>query len=379
MPGFRPNSLEVAQTIRRDYPPFISAVARNLRLNKSQQESLRDVDYSIWLPWAVSILGGDEMVIGIHSNQKLISNLPEESKKLLGQEHRIEDQTFFDFRSGELALRVNELYKKNDYGSRDKLEKLSQSSANFMGTLGALIGVNSEFWTSAVPEAPQTILKPDGDKTVIKFLTEGTEAFPVEGKTDTVVTFGPGLSASQFIGASLGRIEEAHLVSGGLGAAFINNFAKRQLDIMSHGIENMRRRGELKQQAPKGVDPDSIKLPETFFYDEGIARSIGSIASRAEEVDVVVMSSVHSAGEAECQVGVEGAHRLLREGGILAIKAPRISIGNEGGMDIVATKAIRFFGSPKAAGECGTLARQTDSSLPAERPADFAIFQKSYR
>lgn len=124
-------------------------------------------------------------------------------------------------------------------------------------------------------------------------------------------------------------------------------------------------------------------------FEAGLARGLRLDATDRQElktidwklwapwtVDIVVMSAVHSAGRREVEAGVDGAHQLLADGGLLVVKAPRTSIGDEGGMDVVVGGAIPLFGSPITAGEAGRLSQYKDPSLPLQRPADFAIFQK---
>lgn len=93
-------------------------------------------------------------------------------------------------------------------------------------------------------------------------------------------------------------------------------------------------------------------------------------------VDIAVMSSVHAAGTEECLAGVEGANRLLRPGGLLVVKAPDVSLGDEGGMDRIGPRAAQLFGQPTVQGECGELTQRVDALLPADRPASFAIYRK---
>jgi hypothetical protein len=140
-------------------------------------------------------------------------------------------------------------------------------------------------------------------------------------------------------------------------------------------MKNSRRSGQLEQELPPGVSPEKAKVPGARYYKRGIAASVGVISAKPI-VDIVVMSSVHTAGTEEILAGVEGAHKFLRPGGLFVVKAPDVSLGDEGGMDRLAARAAELFGSPEAQGECGKLTQRIDPSLPTDRPASFAIYQK---
>jgi hypothetical protein len=96
----------------------------------------------------------------------------------------------------------------------------------------------------------------------------------------------------------------------------------------------------------------------------------------SHEVDAVVMSAVHSAGEQECVAGVKGAHAALRPGGSLIIKAPLDSIGGKAGMDVVGPAAEQLFKEPVASGECGLFGQYDDPDKPSTQQAVFVIYQK---
>jgi uncharacterized protein (DUF2164 family) len=181
---------------------------------------------------------------------------------------------------------------------------------------------------------------------------------------------------------TFGRTKEMHFVSGGLGAMFVNEYTEHAHNAAIVGMEDMRRSGKLARQLPPYIRAADVFVPGTHYYADGIADSVPRIAAKTTErgqpVDVVLMSSVHSAGAEEGIAGVEGAHRLLREGGLLVVKAPETSVGNEGGMDVVGPVAARLFGAPAVAGECGILGQYADPSLPSERPAAYAIYRNSY-
>jgi hypothetical protein len=162
-------------------------------------------------------------------------------------------------------------------------------------------------------------------------------------------------------------------VSGGKGAHFINRWIDLGLQSTAAGMESFRKAGTLQRQLPAGVRAENARVPAARYRSEGIAAAIGSLPAK---VDIITMSSVHTAGPRECVAGVEGASRLLREGGLFVVKAPDVSLGDEAGMDRIADRAADLFGAPVASGECGTLQQHVDPSFPLERSASFAIYQR---
>jgi|GEM_PF-1697229 len=376
-----PTNLQAQATLRRDYPPFVRGVGSALGLNYSQQQELAKVQPATWLPWTMSVLGGEERVPAIRTDERLVTLLPEKVRPLMGGEIIMQGAEYFDFRKGELAQRTQALYAQNTPGSRTRMERLSASCARFMVTLGALTGITTKSWRDYVATVPQTLLKPD-DRGIVRVEFPGgtEEKYPIDGEVRSIVTYGPGMTGSMLAGEMAGRADEFHFVSGGISALFMNKWIADQLDVMKAGIVDLRRTGALQKMVTPGIRPEDVRVPEAHFYNDGIADAIGGIANktvgRGKFVDVVLMSAVHSAGAEECMAGVHGAHDLLREGGLFVVKAPRVSVGNEGGLDVVAPIAYQLFGGPAVAGECGRLGLYTNPNLPAERPADFAIYQK---
>jgi hypothetical protein len=335
----------------------------------------------MWAPWIVSTFGEGELSQAVRPDHLPIRSLSDRGRALLASEVTIEDESFLAFEQGELGESARALGKKPDSGSRVRYDVLTTACAKFLAVSGNLVGHVSDAWLKQVPTIPQTridVPKGGGDLR-IRFPKQGDFSYPLGRTLDSVVTFGPGITGDTFVADMTGHTGEVHLVSDGVGAVFSHKWIRRQLLQRASGIEVWRRAGALARMVP-GVPLNQVRLPETYFYDRGIAASIGDIAVRTvrrnKPVDVVVMSSVHTAGQQEVEAGIDGAHQLLKEGGVLVVKAPRTSVGNEGGMDVAASRAIPIFGNPVAAGDAGYLDQHIDPSLPRRRPADFAIFQK---
>jgi len=272
------------------------------------------------------------------------------------------------------------MHARNNPGSRSRIERISVPAARFVHALGHVIGYGSAAWSEFVPMRPQTRLSPGENGVNVEFTAAGTPKYPVDGPARTLVTYGPGMTGILAAGETEGVVKEAHFVSGGVGARFVSEYTELARNSMQHGLEGLRRAGTLKKHMKGGGRAEDVSVPTGFYYNEGIAESIDRIAAktveRGEPVDVVLMSAVHSAGAQEGIAGVEGAHRLLRQDGLLVVKAPDISVGDEGGLDVLSPVAARLFGAPAIAGACGELSQYTDPSQPTIRSAGFAIYRK---
>jgi hypothetical protein len=177
-----------------------------------------------------------------------------------------------------------------------------------------------------------------------------------------------------------GRISDITFVSGGVGADFVNSWIAIQSQVMDATIIARRRSGNLQQYLKPGVDLAKMRMPQTRYFNGGIADAAVTLASngrlRGGRTDMVLMSSVHSAGPVECLAGVECAEAVLAAGGLFVVRGPQVSLAGEAGMDIVMPRARELFGTPIEAGYAGHQSQNVDSSLPEMRAADFAVFQK---
>jgi hypothetical protein len=373
----------VAATLAQEQPPFLKAMERSLELRYAEVQALRTVDPRIWIDWTIGALANDELRPGLPLDERVNKVIPAAARSLVGAEVEFEGQPVLAYDQGVLAKKVQALHDRGGQTAHRKLDVVSKAAAKFFNVMRALVGPNSRHWTEAVPRVPQTHLvsnKDTGDLEV-RFAASD-QRFVVEGGAETVVNYGPGITGDTFVGAMIGQVSEVHLVSGGKGAGFINAWIGNSLAQMQDGIDGARASGTLHMQPmlPKGVPLDRINVAEVYYYRDGIAQAAGAIAAHAEEnvqpVDIVVMSAVHSAGPAEVLAGIDGASVTLREGGLLVVKGPDISLPGEAGMDIAGRRAAQLLGRPVLAGECGTQSQYIDSSQPVARPASFAIYQK---
>lgn len=373
----------VVATLAQEQPPFLRAMERALELRSGDMQALKTVDPRIWIDWSISTLAGDELNSGLPLDERANRLVPAAARPLMGAEVEFEGQPTLAYNQGGLAQKVQGLHDRGGQTAQRRLDAVSSAAAKFVNVMRALVGVGSAYWTEAVPTVPQTYLVTNKDtgNFEVRFAASD-QRHVIDGPTDSVVNYGPGITGDTFVGGMLGQVGEVHLVSGGKGAPFINAWIGNSLAQMQGGIDMARASGTLGRMPmlPPGVPLSRINVPETFYYRDGIALAAGAIASHAEEriqpVGVVVMSAVHSAGPSEVLAGIDGAATTLGEGGILVIKGPDISLPGEAGMDIAGRRAAQLLGRPVLAGECGQLSQYIDPSQPVARAASFAIYQK---
>lgn len=353
------------------YPPFLKEVSRDLRLTPEEQHLSAGTRPDVWAYWGVAALAGDEITPFAHKEDAAKWGVP-----FFAAEDEVRGKPVLDFRAGQLTQRVEAMHASNNPSIRSKFDHLSERVAYWTFLVGATIGLASPEWRSFMPQIPQTMIKPDpSGQRHIRFPRDNQFSFPIEGPTNTIMNFGPGLTGAMQAGELVGHAKEVHFVSGGMGAEYVNRWIGYNLQSMRGGIEDLRREGRLQGMLSDGLDARTVQLPEARYYTDGIAASVGMLSTKST-LDIVLMSAVHSAGVEECHAGIRGAATHLREGGLLVVKAPDLSLGNEAGMDRVAEYAAEKLGDPVAQGPCGELQQHTNPELPVDRAASFAIYQK---
>jgi hypothetical protein len=357
------------------YPQFLRQVRADLRLGPEEERAIAQVDPMIWAQWGISTLAGDESITRPYRSS-VKSLLPERALPLFAKEIEISGAPALDYRGGALTRRIEAMHASKNPSMQQRLEKFSKTMAAFTFAVGTAMGLTSNLWIKFVPQIPQTTITGDrAGKLAVFFPGDSNFSLPVEGKATSVMTFGPGLSGGMFARSLIGHTDKVFFVSGGKGAHFISSWIDMHVESLSAHLYRLRRTGRLHKNLPPGVRAENARVPEAVYRNEGIAAAIGSLPVK-KNIDVMVMSSVHTAGIQECLAGVEGASAHLRPGGLLVVKAPTESIGNEAGMDLLVAHASTLFGAPVASGDCGVLHQNIDPSLPLERSASFAIYQR---
>ncbi|HSX30035.1 MAG TPA: hypothetical protein VLE73_05755 [Candidatus Saccharimonadales bacterium] len=361
--------------LRQFYPTFLQQAGRDLQLSTIEQRAVATADPKLWAYWAVSTLSGDERVACLEPSAA--EGLHQHARQLFASEADINGKPVLDFSGGQLTRRVDTMYNRKNATVQQRFERVSKTLGEWTFTVGGAVGYDNKEWLAFVPAMPQVVVKPNSQGELgVEFKGRPQNRFALDGPSNTVITLGPGLTGADFATELIGNAQDVHLVSGGKSAHFLNGYINMRLRAVRAGIVLNRRAGTLQSQLPPGVDMQRAMLPEVHMYSDGIAATLGHLSTQETVADVVVMSAVHTAGTEECAAGITGAQKLLRPGGLLVIKAPDTSIGNEVGMDRVMPEATRAFGSPAAAGECGVFAERPDLPVAGDRPASYAIFRQ---
>lgn len=362
--------------VHRNYPTFISDVGKELRLRPEEQRIVGHANPFTWVGWSLGALSGDELIPYLPTDDPAIQP-GAEAAPFFGGETTYEGIRVLDPQQGELARRVDALYVSKNPSASERLARLGKRAAEWTGLVGEAVGLESELWKSIMPRFPQALIEMNKvtNGPAVMFSDAKGFRFPVEGPLDTVMNFGPGLAgAAQFNGLR-NQSKTVHFVSGGKGAHFVNAWIDMNARGAVLGIEAARRDPRLAARLAPGLNPHTVRFPEARYHTDGIAAAIGRLPTKTT-VDLMILSAVHSAGTKECRAAVEGAASYLRPGGLFVVKAPNVSLGDEGGMDRISEQAVPLLGSPVAQGECGTLQQRIDPTQPLERPASFAIYQR---
>lgn len=339
-------------------------------MSPQEQALALDAAPSVWAYWGTAALAGDERT------PYLTADPQSWGVPFFGEISNVRGQTVVDLQQGELTRRVHEMYSSDDPDAKQRLKELSSRVARWTFVLGGTYGLASEEWRNFMPQVPQTLISPDPQgKLHVRFTGDNAVSFPVEGGAESIMTFGPGLTAAMQAGTLPGHTKTMECVSGGIGAEYVNSWIDINVQSIRAGIENFRRQGQLQRMVSPQFNAANVQLPEMRYFTGGIASRLDMLAKKAK-YDVMLLSSVHSAGVEECQAAVRGAAKHLRAGGLFVVKAPNVSLGHEAGMDHMAEYATERLGEPVAQGPCGQLQQHIDPELPIDRDASFAIYQK---
>lgn len=356
------------------FPSFLETATETLQLDTKDRATIERIGAPAVAEWALSTLSGRE--VSFYYSEKAIGDgLPEAMVPMLARvDYR--GAHVVDYEAGELTNRVDELYHSSIPEWRSRFKQFSRAAAVLALNVN---DASSEHppWSKWVNRMPQTMLLPDEQGQLgIRFsgrrsLFRSPSNISVEGPVESVTTYGPGLSGRYLAEALVGYAQDVTFVSGGRGAEFVNTWNYLDLKRSENQLDALRDSGELQQYLPPGVQAEDAHIPETHYYSGGIAAAKDSLPA----ADIVLMSSVHTAGMEECFAGIEGARETLREGGLFAIKAPNQSLAGEAGMDWLMPRATAYFGKPLKTGHCGWLPHYVDPTAYVNHRASFAIYQ----
>ncbi len=360
--------------LQKYYPVFLEQTSRDLHLNAEEHAAVAAADPEVWAYWAISTLSGNERTVHVR-REGTIGRLSELALSLFTRKVNDEGDSWYDFDGGELTRRMDTMYSGANPSMRQRFERLSRTLGVWTYRVDSAIGSVTDKWRQFMPVAPQVSVMPDPQGALaVEFHGHPQNRFFVDGPASTVVNLGPGLTGADFAIRLMGAAQNVHLVSGGKSAHFLNGLIGAKMKSAGIGLERARSAGILQASLPTGTDIARTVMPEVHTYSDGIAAELGRLSIQGTTADIVVMGAVHSAGIQECIAGVAGAKDLLRPGGLLVIKAPDVSVGNDAGMDQVVPAATSLFGNPAADGECGWFVERP--GVHGRRPASYAIFRQ---
>ncbi len=353
------------------YPLFLGEVSQDLQMSAEEQHLTAATPPDVWAFWGTATLAGDEITPYPSAEDPKRWGVP-----FFGELGEMQGQPVVDLRAGELTSRAREMYASNDPEASQRFKQFSERVAKWTFVVGGAIGLESEEWRGFMPLTPQTLIKPDpAGKLHVSFPRDNDVTFPLERGAEAIMSFGPGLTGAMQAGILPGHTKTVEFISGGMGAEYVNTWIDMNMQAMRAGVEGFRREGQLQSMISPQFNAATVQMPETRYFSEGIAARFDMLAKKAR-YDVMLMSSVHTAGVEECHAAVRGAAKHLREGGLLVVKAPNVSLGEEAGMDRVAEYAAEKLSDPVIQGPCGQLQQHISTELPVDRDASFVIYQK---
>ena len=351
---------------------FVKELATDLQLSSSEHAILDAARAEMWLYWGVTVFAPEvnEVRVPVQFSREFFG---EPQGALLGKQEMYNNQHVLDFRKGELAHRVFDLFLSSDKADQQRFTAVSRATARMALTVGFGSGVESEEFRSVVPMDPEIQLARTQNGGVDLAFRDTADTYPLSGPNERLAIINPGPTGAVFAAEVLGVAKEVHFLAGGLGGKFINSFNKLSLAAVEKGRETLLDMG--MPCAPQDMAMLQAEPIKQHYYDRGVAKD-GEHFTEPQSLDAVVMYAEQTDSVATCTAGVEMASRTLREGGIFVVKAANVALGNEVGIDEMAVIAQQSFGSPRATGTCGALAQHFNRNLPVYRPASYLLFEK---
>lgn len=353
---------------------FLTAMCDTLQLNPKEEHAARDMSGRAWCVWSLANFGGGEAMQYINP-ASLARWTHGDTWDFFAKETTHRGTDVADFSLGELSQKVDDLYQSSAPEDQERFARVSQIAAGFLIAVSQTGGDTAQNLSRMLPPMPQALIytKARNDVRVLAPALPQNYEYPLADSPRVVATYGPGLTGMSVAANLLVGTEAIHFVSGGKGGHFISRWLECGIELAKKSLPTMVRHGQMP--IPKGVEASELRVPQAFYYSDGIAAAANQMP-KDEELDVVLMASVHSAGEEEGRAGIMLADERLRVGGLFVLKAPDVSYSKEGGMDRLAYPAIQAFGSPIVAGPCGMLTQNYDPTQPLTRTGSVMIFQK---
>jgi len=355
-----------------DYPLFVDEVSQHVPMSAEEQHIAKSMLPALWAYWGLALFSGDESTPYPPGGDPELWGVP-----FFGNEVEKNGRRVVDFSAGELAERVQHMYESDDPDAQRRFARLSSRVAWWTFRVGAVAGFASEEWCNFMPTMPQTLIKPDRAGQLHVHFPDGNKdvAHPIEKSCRTIMNFGPGLTGMVMGGELIGHTQKIECVSGGIGATYISSWLEINMRYIQNEVARRRQDGTLQATISPQFKAARVRPPELCYSNHGISAHVDALNPKSR-YDIMLLSSVHSAGVTESHAAIRGAAKHLREGGLFVVKAPDVSLGHEAGMDRIADYAAEHLGSPAASGPCGELRQNLDPNLSRDRAASFAIYQK---
>ncbi len=247
------------------YPLFLGEVSHDLQMSSDEQRLAINTPPDVWAFWGTAALAGDEITPYPAADDPKRWGVP-----FFGELSDMQGQPVVDLRAGERTRRVREMYTSNDAEVSQRFKQLSDRVARWTFLVGASVGLAGEEWRGFMPYVPQTFIKPDpAGKLHISFPRDNDFTFPVEAGAETIMNFGPGLTAAMQAGTLPGHTKTMECVSGGMGAEYVNSWIGTNMQSIYGGIEGFRRSGQLQGMISPQFRAAHVQMPEMRYFSDG--------------------------------------------------------------------------------------------------------------
>ncbi|HET7301966.1 MAG TPA: hypothetical protein VFI74_01395 [Candidatus Saccharimonadales bacterium] len=344
------------------------ALYDGLALTKSEWADLGNNHVSRLATWAVCTFAAQDFSYAIPKDKAPDDPL------LVGADYP--DAPTHHFEHGILGKRVKSLYERacnGDELAQKRFDRLSSRTAEFIFILNdSMPHWNDHFRDAAT--LPHTIITMDQDTSSAHFIIDSGRALthPLEGPQERIASLGPGLSGNVLHMLLGGIAKNFYQIHGGMGGVFCSDWNRLNEEGLRYRLESTA-----ESDLPGPLPEEFTMLPQSHHSSAGIAKGLGVLRDKEVSLDTVIMSSVHSAGIAECTSGIEQSAQLLRPGGYLLMLSIDTSVGPLAGLDKLTPVARDLFGEPKLDKPCGSNKYLSDPQRFGSLPASALVFQKS--
>src|SRR5882672_10173120 len=136
------------------YPGFLSKVSQQLQFSPQELESAARIRPTMWGYHAAAVFGEERLPMPYASG---LLESPEDMSLLAGKSV-VDSRPAYDFRTGEIAQRVEDM-RQGSPSERQAASAFIRTSADWLFNVGTTHGFGSDDWRAFMPTLPQAYIK----------------------------------------------------------------------------------------------------------------------------------------------------------------------------------------------------------------------------